>query len=181
MLTELVSAVAAAGDAEWALRIATTVETVAGHGPDQVQALTELVAAIATAGDRRRALQLADTVERLTHEIPNPGWQAQALTQLVAAIAVAGDHDRAVRLAREISNPQWRAEVLHRLASQLMTVGVAPSSLDPDERGVIVRRMLAEAIGTPSWQLTLGLVARVDLAAVLRLSDALSAGSAAGR
>ncbi|MGB8201727.1 MAG: trypsin-like peptidase domain-containing protein [Pseudonocardiaceae bacterium] len=132
-LSRLIGAVAAAGDHERAMDLATDAETTTCEIIDprmRARVLSELASAVAATGDHERATTLATNAETTIRKISDPDIRAWLLSELVGAVAAAGDHERAMDLAteaetvtREITDPHAQAQALSELASAVAATG----------------------------------------------------------
>ncbi|GIG93169.1 hypothetical protein [Plantactinospora endophytica] len=138
-LTVVARAVAIAGDADRAERIANAladpdrriqalseVAVAAAGDPDRAEriagtipavyrralALAAVAETVAGAGDRTRAATLARAAEQVARTVPAASQQAQALTAAARAAAVAGDSEHAETIACRIPDPGDRVSAL---------------------------------------------------------------------
>jgi hypothetical protein len=113
--------------------------------------------AVAGTGDLDHAREVAELAMSRAEAITEPFQKAQALTETVRALALAGDHSGAEALAQSITSPAWQACALMSPAAKV-TLNHA-------------RRLVAAVLVTDEWQTCLDVLARIDRAALVALTN----------
>jgi hypothetical protein len=120
-------------------------------------ALSRLATTAAANGDVGRARKLAKLAEEAVRAITDPEKQAHAMTAFSQGSAAAGDFDRAEAAAMSITDLNRREQLLTALAIKA----------EPNRAITLI----AHALMAADWTVALCVLARIQPAAILLISD----------